>query len=147
MPSFYTNILLNIKEYIQIQGDDISLYAPMPLECKVYLDMPKHNCISVKLIYSYGKMEYNAFLQPLLSSGRNIKEEMAVRSLLSRYITRIDTNEGIVYIENSQDAMYTFITQGVDELTKKLHHVCNRSILSHAGTLFNFHIYGNTYGK
>ena len=91
----------------------------MPLECKVYLDMPKHNCISVKLIYSYGKMEYNAFLQPLLSSGRNIKEEMAVRSLLSRYITRIDTNEGIVYIENSQDAMYTFITQGVDELTKK----------------------------
>ena len=30
MPSFYTNILLNIKEYIQIQGDDISLYAPMP---------------------------------------------------------------------------------------------------------------------
>ena len=119
MPSFYTNILLNIKEYIQIQGDDISLYAPMPLECKVYLDMPKHNCISVKLIYSYGKMEYNAFLQPLLSSGRNIKEEMAVRSLLSRYITRIDTNEGIVYIENSQDAMYTFITQGVDELTKK----------------------------
>ncbi|BBK62605.1 SNF2 helicase associated domain-containing protein [Amedibacterium intestinale] len=119
MPSFYTNILLNIKEYIQIQGDDISLYAPMPLECKAYLDMPKHNCISVKLIYSYGKMEYNAFLQPLLSSGRNIKEEMAVRSLLSRYITRIDTNEGIVYIENSQDAMYTFITQGVDELTKK----------------------------
>ena len=44
---------------------------------------------------------------------------MAVRSLLSRYITRIDTSEGIAYIENSQDAMYTFITQGVDELTKK----------------------------
>ena len=55
-----------------------------------YIDMPKNNVISAKLIYTYGKDEYNAFSCDMLSTSRNFNEEIAVRLVFTKYMTRID---------------------------------------------------------
>lgn len=116
MPGFYNNVLVNIRSLIPFHGVDISEFAPLPLECKVYIDMPKSNVISAKLIYQYGKEEYNAFSCDMLSTSRNFNEEIAVRLVFTKYMTRIDANEGIAYIEHSQDAVYEFLQHGFEEL-------------------------------
>ncbi|MGX8850321.1 SNF2 helicase associated domain-containing protein [Amedibacillus sp. YH-ame10] len=117
MRNFYNSVLMNVKHHIPIIGDDISEYAPLPLECKVYIDMPKHNVISAKLLYCYGNEEYNAFSTNTLSSSRSFHEEIATRLVFTKYMKRIDGLEGLAYIEHSQDAIYEFLDKGIEELS------------------------------
>ena len=118
MGTFYNNVIMNTKPYIPLHGVDISSFAPLPLECRLYIDMPKHNTISARLMYCYGKNEYNAFSTSALSTSRNFNDEIAIRLVFTKYMTRIDAVEGIAYIEHSQDAMYEFLNHGLDELGK-----------------------------
>lgn len=118
MPAFYNNVIMSIKDDMDILGSDISDFAPLPLVCKLYLDMPKPNTISAKLMYCYGLEEFNAFSTDVISTSRNFNEEIAVRLILSRYMTRINANEGYAYIENSQDAIYEFLNHGIQELSQ-----------------------------
>lgn len=118
MSSFYNNVLMNLKSYIPIQGEDISKFAPLPLECKIYVDMPRQNVISARLMYTYGDMSYNAFSDTTLAASRNFNDEIAVRVIFNKYMTRIDAIEGIGYIEHSQDAMYEFLNTGFEELSQ-----------------------------
>ena len=108
MPTFYNNVIMNTRRYIPLRGVDISAFAPLPLECRLYIDMPKHNVISARLMYCYGNEEYNAFSTSALSTSRNFNDEIATRLVFTRYMTRIDAVDGIAYIEHSQDAMYEF---------------------------------------
>lgn len=117
MPNFYNNVIMNIKKYLPIHGIDISEFSPLPLECKLYIDMPKHNIISARLMYCYGNEEYNAFSTNVISTSRNFNDEIATRLIFTKYMTRIDANEGMAYIEHSQDALYDFLNQGFDELS------------------------------
>lgn len=116
MPTFYNNVIMNTRRYIPLRGVDISAFAPLPLECRLYIDMPKHNVISARLMYCYGNEEYNAFSTSALSTSRNFNDEIATRLVFTRYMTRIDAVDGIAYIEHSQDAMYEFLNQGLKEL-------------------------------
>lgn len=118
MGNFYNSVIMNIKQHLPITGDDISQFAPLPLECRVYIDMPKVNVIEAKLMYAYGLQEYNAFSSTSLSSARSFHEEIATRLVFTKYMKRIDAIEGIAYIEHSQDAIYEFLDKGIEELSK-----------------------------
>ena len=118
MAAFYNNVIMNIRKYIPLQGEDISMFAPLPLECKVYVDMPRQNVISARLMYCYGDQSYNAFSDTTLASSRNFNDEIAVRLIFNKYMTRIDAMEGYGYIEHSQDAMYEFLNTGFQELSE-----------------------------
>lgn len=118
MPGFYNNVLMNIRSFMPLHGVDISEFAPLPLECKIYIDMPKQKTISARLMYVYGKEEYNAFSCDMLSTSRNFNDEIATRLVFTKYMTRIDAVEGIAYIEHSQDAMYEFLNKGFEELNQ-----------------------------
>ena len=115
MPSFYNNVLTSINSLIVLSGDDISEFAPLPLAARLYLDMPKHNVVSARLVFSYGSEEYNAFMPTKMSTYRNFSEEIAIQMIVRKYMTRIDNTTGISYIENSQDAFYEFFSQGIEE--------------------------------
>lgn len=118
MPNFYNNVIMNVKKYLPLHGVDISEFSPLPLECKLYIDMPKHNVISARLMYGYGHEEYNAFSTTAVSTSRNFNDEIATRLIFTKYMTRIDANEGIAYIERSQDAIYEFLNKGFEELNQ-----------------------------
>lgn len=118
MPAFYNNVIMSVKDYINVSGSDISQYAPLPLVCRLYVDMPRLNTISLRLLYCYGLEEYNAFMNDTVATTRNFNEEIAVRLVLSRYITGVDPSGQFAYIENSQDAIYEFINHGLQELSE-----------------------------
>lgn len=118
MGNFYNSVIMNVKGYLNVTGKDISEFAPLPLECRVYIDMPRTNVISAQLIYAYGNEEYNAFSSTSISSSRSFHEEIATRVIFTKYMKRIDALEGIAYIEHSQDAIYEFLDEGIEELSK-----------------------------
>lgn len=118
MPTFYNNVLISIKDCIPILGDDISEFAPLPLLSKLYLDMPKTNMVTARLIFSYGNEEYNAFMPSKMSTYRNFSEEITTQIALRHYMTSIDNTNGIGKIENSLDAFYEFFSNGIAECEK-----------------------------
>lgn len=118
MPTFYNNVIMNIKHHLPLHGNDISQFAPLPLECKLYIDMPKHNVISARLMYCYGNEEYNAFSTNAISSSRNFNDEIATRLIFTKYMTKVDANEGLAFIEHSHDAIYEFLNHGFEELSQ-----------------------------
>ena len=98
MPAFYNNVIMSVKDFIAVSGCDISQYAPLPLVSRLYVDMPRLNTISLRLMYCYGLNEYNAFMNDAISTTRNFNEEIAVRLVLSRYITGVDAQGQYAYI-------------------------------------------------
>lgn len=116
MPSFYNTILLSVEEFITINGDDISNYAPQPLECKLYLDAPNYSTITAKLEYCYGNMTYNALTDTAYNNARNVHEEVTARILLSRYMHKVKIEEGLFYIEHNLDEIYEFLSKGYEQL-------------------------------
>lgn len=117
MSAFYNNVILSIKNELPIRGADISEFAPLPLICRLYLDLPKPQLLSARLLYCYGFDEYNAFSDEAISTARNFNDEIAVRLVLSRYMSRIDAASGYAYIENDTDALYEFLHNGINELS------------------------------
>lgn len=117
MSSFYNNILLSIQDFIELEGVDISEFAPSPLTCKLYLDMPTVNVITARLVYNYGLEEYNLH-DDNQNPSRNFKEEVMVRLLLMQYMNRDYTEKGYAAIENSQDLIFEFVQHGLHELSK-----------------------------
>lgn len=115
MPSFYNNVLTSVHSLIVLNGDDISEFAPLPLVARLYLDMPKTNVVSARLVFSYGSEEYNAFMPTKMSTYRNYSEEIAIQMIVRKYMTRIDNSTGLATIENSQDAFYEFFSKGIEE--------------------------------
>lgn len=118
MTAFYHHIITQIKDYIPLSGADISAYAPQPLTARLYLDMPRAQTLSAKLIYNYGDMEYPAFAPFSGNAARNYHEEIQIRMLLTRFMTRIDPEQETAYIENSQDALYEFFQNGFPLLSE-----------------------------
>lgn len=118
MPIFYNNVIMSIKDELPISGSDISEFAPLPLVCRLFLDLPQPDRISLRLLYCYGMQEYNAFSTDSIAAGRNFNDEIGVRLILSRYMTRMDASAGLAYIENSQDAIYEFLNHGIQELSE-----------------------------
>lgn len=118
MPSFYNNVLTSIRDDIPLLGCDISEFAPLPLVSKLYLDMPRSNKITARLIFSYGSEEYNAFMPTQMSTYRNFSEEITTQMAVRKYMTHFDNIKGIASIENSQDAFYEFFSHGISECEK-----------------------------
>lgn len=118
MNAFYHNVIMSLQNDFTLQGVDLAQFEPLPLSSKLYLDMPKPTILQARLIYCYGDSEYNAFSSQPIGTFRNFNEEIAVRLILTNYTTRIDANEGMAYIENSQDAIYEFFQNGFQELHK-----------------------------
>lgn len=119
MQDFYHSVILSIQDYITILGDDLSSYNPISLITRVYLDLPKKNVVSARLLFCYGKKEYEAFTAKKKTISRDYMSEMITQMILTKYMTRIDASKGCGYIEDSQDAMYEFLSHGVDELNTR----------------------------
>ncbi|MEG0981054.1 MAG: SNF2 helicase associated domain-containing protein [Erysipelotrichaceae bacterium] len=117
MPAFYNNVLFNIQDYMNLIGEDISEFAPSPLVCRLYLDMPNLQTLTARLLYNYGNMEFNAF-EDIHHPARDVKTEIMVRLLLMRYMSHSDPQQGCAVLENSQDLMFEFFHHGLEELGK-----------------------------
>ncbi len=116
MIRFYQNILMKLPDSILYDGVDLSSFAPAPLINKLYLDIQSTHSLSAKLIYNYGDKIFHAFHKETDHTIRNYTAENSIRLLLEEYMTRIDQKEGIAYIENKQDALYSFLQTGLPAL-------------------------------
>lgn len=118
MPSFYVNVLENVKDVLKIDADETILleFAPTPLVAKLYIDLENSTTIIAKLIFLYDDIEVNAFDDSKINIYRNIKEELIIKSMVKKYFTD-EIKSKSVYMLTDNDLILRLYTEGFEELT------------------------------
>ena len=63
MTSFYTNVLAELKDFLEIRGDisEIKDYAPAPMQATFYLDCPENDVITAIVNFQYDDKIINPY--------------------------------------------------------------------------------------
>jgi superfamily II DNA or RNA helicase len=123
LPTFCSNVLPAVRGFIGFSGDVSALeeHMPLPLETEIYLDAPEKNVITASMIYCYGDKRIDHYALHFAGKTpdigrRDLRGEMKVRVLISKYFQYYDTNNKLLRLEADDEGIYHFISEGVPAL-------------------------------
>ncbi len=119
MPAFCAGTLRAVDDYITLTGDTAVLdsYRPAAYEAELYLDAPTPDTIAAKLLFCYGERRVTAFTDEELDGvNRDTLAEYRVRFLVKKQFDRVDEQDGRLFLQADDDAIYRFMTEGLAAL-------------------------------
>ena len=119
MDLLFSAVLPGIVPYTNlIYEGDFEQHKPLPLITKVYLDSPEDDSVTARMTFTYGNKTIDAFGDKKLTISKDIAGEVFAERLLVRYFTNAELIEGTLLINNDSNAVFRFITEGLDELLR-----------------------------
>jgi hypothetical protein len=124
MTSFYTNVLAELKDFLEIRGDisEIKDYAPAPMQAAFYLDCPENDVITAIVNFQYDDKIINPYddeKNPLEDIARDEKKERKIMFLLHKYFKYYDPAQKFLFARGNDEMIYRFITEGLDDLSQQ----------------------------
>jgi len=123
LPKFCSNVLPTVQNYFSFSGNLSALeeHMPLALETEIFMDAPEKNVITASMIYRYGDKEIDFYALHFAGKTsdigrRDLRGEMKVRVLISKYFQYYDTNNKVLRLEAEDEDIYRFITEGVPAL-------------------------------
>ncbi len=119
MPAFCSGTLRAIDGYVTLTGDTNALnaYRPAAYEAELYLDAPAPDTIAAKLLFCYGDRRVTAFTgEELDGVNRDTLAEYRVCFLVKKQFQRVDEQDGRLFLQADDDAIYRFMTDGLASL-------------------------------
>lgn len=131
---FCANVYPVIKKCFSFTGDTGTLneYMPLPLETEIFIDAPEKNVITARMLYRYGEKSFDYYALHFAGKSpdierRDLRSEMVVRVIISKYIHLYDTNRKVLLLEADDEEIYRFITEGIPALMEVANvHVSDR---------------------
>ena len=116
VPLFCREFLPALETYYECEKNNFSQddYGLTEAEFEIYLDAPGENRISCRLIAVYGERRYHVFGDNQDVVQRDLVKEIAVGEVVSSYCNGFEEQTLSMIIENSEEAMYRFLTEGID---------------------------------
>lgn len=114
--NFYYNVLQPVSEKLEIRGLDELPVRLDTLESKIYIDEPIPHSIMITIRFCYGSNEYVGFDTETNRDNRNLRQEQKIRALIQQYVTRIDPQTHVAWIENDENREFSFLAEGVGKL-------------------------------
>ncbi|MDD2190758.1 MAG: SNF2 helicase associated domain-containing protein [Eubacteriales bacterium] len=123
MISFYTNVLEELKDVIDIRGDLDRLrnYAPDEMQANIYLDSPQYDAITAVTKYQYGEVEIDPDDDSIIAPkniARDEKKERRITVAMCKYFKHYDQIRKFLFIQGDDDLIYQFVTEGFEEIAK-----------------------------
>ncbi len=122
---FCANVLPTIQGYFELGGDTEAMeeYMPLHLESDIYLDAPEKNIITAKLLYRYGDKSIDFYALHFTGGSvdvkrRDLREEMSIRVIISKYFQFYDTNNKVLRLEANDEELYRFVDEGIPALMR-----------------------------
>jgi len=120
---FCANVYPVVKNCFVFTGDTGTLieYMPLPLETEIFIDAPGKNVITARMIYRYGDKTFDYYALHFAGKSpeierRDLRSEMVVRVIISKYIRLYDTNRKVLLLEADDEEIYRFISEGIPAL-------------------------------
>ena len=121
MPSFYSNVLTELKSVIGIRGDldKLRKFVPDEMQANIYLDSPQNDAVTAVLKYQYGEIEIDPNDEGVRLPGniaRDEKKERIVFFAMNKYFKAYDPGRKFLFIQGDDDSLYEFFTEGLGEI-------------------------------
>jgi len=123
LPKFCSNVLPTVQSCFSFSGNLSALeeHMPLSLETEIFLDAPEKNVITASMIFCYGDSRIDFYALHFAGKTpdigrRDLRGEMKVRVLISKYFQYYDTNNKVLRLEADDEDVYRFITEGVPAL-------------------------------
>ncbi len=118
VPLFCRDWLPFIKERYECFFDHFSEsdYDIETVNFEIYLDAPRTDKISCRLIAVYGENRYNVFGDTQEIGKRDLSREFSAGKIISSYCSSYDEKIQAMVIDHSEDGMYEFLTEGIVKL-------------------------------
>lgn len=137
MPGFCGNVISEIQDYCQFTGDVDAMeeYIPDEMSAHIYLDCPRPDTITARMVCQYGSFYLEPYLNqevneqgvliPPEGGGRRANQlpvvrdeqkEYGMKLLLSGYFDAYGRNISALYFEGDNDRVYNFVHTGAAEL-------------------------------
>lgn len=117
MPSFCSVVYPAVKDILNFTGDleQMEQFFPDPLEAEFFLDAPSRSRITAKIVYRYGKEEFNPYAeeQPEIEGKRDPRGEFKMKILAQRLFPHIEEDRSRLYLEGDDKDLYQFISEGL----------------------------------
>lgn len=120
---FCSYVLPVIRRHMEFNGEVERLdeFRSSQLETQIYLDAPERNVITARMVYRYDDLEIDFYAahfsgQRIDHGCRNLRDEMWVRILLSKYFHYYDTVNKVLRLEAEDEELYRFIHEGIESL-------------------------------
>ena len=122
LPQLFSIIMPKIKNGIVIDEkikDEVEKYMPRELISRIYLDFDSNNYLVADLRFVYDNVEYNPLEDDIKKiTSRNVIEETLSLNTLRKTGFMLD-NKNSRFVLASDDKIYEFITEEIDEYMKK----------------------------
>ncbi len=119
MPAFWRSVMEPAAKHINIISKaDTAKYASVKLETFLYLDMPNENSVTARLEFVYGDMKKGGFQAKTAESSPDIAGELTAEELLRKYFSAINPKTSEAFFYDSEERLYTLLTEGIPELSK-----------------------------
>lgn len=139
MPGFCGNVISEIQDYCQFTGDVDAMeqYIPDEMSAHIYLDCPRPDTITARMVCQYGSYYVEPYLNqevneqgapiPPEAGGRRASQlpvvrdeqkEYGMKLLLSGYFDAYGRNISALYFEGDNDRVYDFVHSGAAELAR-----------------------------
>ena len=117
MVYFYNRIIPRISQFVNIfwEGINPSIFEVPETEARFYIDRRTGAMAVVVCILKCGENELNPYKEGDDALYRDKTLEYEINEVLSKYMPYI-TDEGEFFIEDDEEALFEFISKGVDEL-------------------------------
>lgn len=114
LTSFFSLVMPNIKERIEIKEKEIYAYQPEKLTIQLYLDFNSKHHIVAEIRFQYEEIEFNPLLEDPQNIKRNILEESMFLNKLRKTGFLYDTKNK-TFLLTSEDVIYKFINSEIDK--------------------------------
>ncbi|MDD3205551.1 MAG: SNF2 helicase associated domain-containing protein [Lachnospiraceae bacterium] len=115
--TFCRNLLPDLQKAYEcsFRNFDEQDYKVTPVSFKIYLDMPQHNLVTVRVKAVYGEREYDLYGKSEQEASRDYLRENEVAKIVAAYCNAYDEeNHGMVISE--EDKIYQLLLEGMEQL-------------------------------
>ncbi len=118
VPGFCRNLLPILSEHYQINIENFneSDYELLQPQFRFYLDSPEQDRILCRINVVYGEEDYNIYDHQKLDV-RDLATEQKINKIVSAYFTDYTSQNNELLIENNEDRLYEFLTDGLNSIS------------------------------
>lgn len=118
LPLFCRELLPVLRQHyaVEVENFDELVYLPPKAEFEIYLDSPQKDMITAKVYAVYGESKYNVYAKTSGRAGRDEMGEIRTGQAVASFFNAYDEKEYMMVLSESEEALYYFVTEGIEQL-------------------------------
>lgn len=118
VPVFCRELLPYLEQSYEVDKKDFAEdeYELVPASFEIYIDLPKDDVVTCKVLAVYGESKFNIFQETKDILVRDQVKEAQVKTLVSSFCNFFDDRENLLVTKHDDNAIYELLITGIPKM-------------------------------